>query len=95
MGKANKENMKESSNSPPKESKDMALLDQEAKESPVLSLICKRLRAARKKVKRAEEIEAIRDSGKDINADQVKYCHSPSFHQAPNTMPNLFLHHDT
>ena len=53
------------------EAKREALLDAEAKESQVLTLIAKRLRTARKKVKKAEEIEAGRESGKPINSDQV------------------------
>lgn len=53
------------------EAKREELLDAEAKDSPVLSLISKRLRAARKKVKKVEEIEAIKASGREINTDQV------------------------
>ena len=48
-----------------------ALLDAEARGSPVLSLIAKRLRAAKKKVKRVEEIESLKASGREINSDQV------------------------
>jgi len=48
-----------------------AMLDHEARGSPVLTLIAKRLRAAKKKVKKVEEIEAIKNSGRDINSDQV------------------------
>lgn len=60
------------------EARSEALLDAEAKESHALSLIAKRIRAARKKVKRAEEIEASRAGGKAINADQVHaFSHSP------------------
>lgn len=47
------------------------LLDAEARDSPVLSLISKRLRAARKKAKRADEIEALKATGREINSDQV------------------------
>ena len=53
------------------EAKRDALLDADAKDSPVLSLITKRLRAARKKIKKVEEIEAIKASGREINTDQV------------------------
>lgn len=53
------------------ESRREALLDAEARDSPVLTLIAKRLRAARKKIKRVEEIEAIKAAGREINADQV------------------------
>ena len=63
------------------EARQDAILDQEARGSPVLTLIAKRLRAARKKLKKVEEIEAIKNSGRDINVDQVctllekqKYC---------------------
>lgn len=49
-----------------------AIMDAESKDSPVMSLINKRLRAARKKVKRVEEIEAIKAGGREINADQVR-----------------------
>ena len=55
------------------EAKRDALMDAEAKDSPVLSLITKRLRAARKKVKKVEEIEAIKASGREINTDQVAW----------------------
>jgi hypothetical protein len=53
------------------EARQDAILDHEARGSPVLTLIAKRLRAARKKVKKVEEIEAIKNSGRDINGDQV------------------------
>ena len=53
------------------EAKRDALMDAEAKDSPVLSLIMKRLRAARKKVKKVEEIEAIKAGGREINTDQA------------------------
>ena len=53
------------------ESRKEALLDAAARDSPVLTLIAKRLRAAKKKAKRAEEIESIKASGREINADQV------------------------
>ena len=49
-----------------------ALMDAESKDSPVISLINKRLRAARKKVKKVEEIEAIKAGGREINADQAR-----------------------
>ena len=49
-----------------------AMYELEAKDSPVLVVITKRLRAAKKKLKRVEEIEAIKATGKDINADQVR-----------------------
>lgn len=64
------------------ENKRLALLDAEAKESQTLTLIAKRLRAAKKKVKRAEEIEAIKAGGKDINADQVEL--KTRSHRPPN-----------
>lgn len=41
------------------------------KEGAVLTVIQKRLRAANKKLKRCEEIEAARAAGKTLNADQV------------------------
>jgi hypothetical protein len=53
------------------EARQDALLDHEARGSPVLTLIAKRLRAAKKKVKKVEEIETIKNSGRDINSDQV------------------------
>ena len=53
------------------EAKRDALQDAEAKDSPVLTLITKRLRASRKKIKKVEEIEAIKASGREINSDQV------------------------
>lgn len=50
---------------------------------PVLKAISKRLRAFNKKVKRAEEIEAIKATGKDINEQQVSTvrCTSTSTRQ--------------
>ena len=53
------------------EAKRDAIMDAESKDSPVLSLLYKRLRAARKKLKKVEELEAVKASGKEINNDQV------------------------
>jgi hypothetical protein len=50
----------------------------ELKEGAVITVIQKRLRAANKKLKRVEEIEAARAAGKTLNADQVSqdFCTS-------------------
>ena len=45
--------------------------DIDAKEGPVLTVIQRRLRAANKKLKRCEELEASRAAGKTLNSDQV------------------------
>jgi hypothetical protein len=39
--------------------------------SPVLTVLAKRLRASKKKLKKIEEIEAKAKAGEEINADQV------------------------
>ncbi len=41
-------------------------------QSPILTVIRKRLRAANKRLKRIEEIEGNRAAGKALDADQVK-----------------------
>jgi hypothetical protein len=41
--------------------------------SPVLTLIFKRLRAARKKLNRITETESAVQAGKELNADQVRH----------------------
>ena len=40
-------------------------------QSPILTVIRKRLRAANKRLKRIEEIEGARAAGKTLDADQV------------------------
>ena len=49
-----------------------AAKESDAREGPVLMVILKRLRAANKKLKRCEEIEASRAAGKVLNADQAR-----------------------
>ena len=46
-------------------------------QSPILTVIRKRLRAANKRLKRIEDIEGARAAGKTLDADQV------SMHRAP------------
>lgn len=40
-------------------------------ESPVLAAVAKRMRNLRKRLRNAEEIQAKRDAGKELNPDQV------------------------
>ena len=41
-------------------------------QSPILTVIRKRLRAANKRLKRIEDIEGARAAGKTLDADQVR-----------------------
>ena len=47
-------------------------------QSPILTVIRKRLRAANKRLKRIEEIEGARAAGKTLDADQVNLQYPPS-----------------
>ena len=47
-------------------------------QSPILTVIRKRLRAANKRLKRIEEIEGARAAGKTLDADQVDLQYPPS-----------------
>lgn len=60
--------------------------DVDAKEGPVLTVILRRLRAANKKLKRCEELEASRAAGRTLNSDQV----SPLGHFS--SVPTLCIH---
>ena len=44
---------------------------EEAEASPVLAAVAKRMRNLRKRLRNAEEIQAKRDAGKELNPDQV------------------------
>ena len=46
-------------------------------QSPILTVIRKRLRAANKRLKRIEEIEGARAAGKSLDADQVNLQEKP------------------
>lgn len=47
---------------------------EEAEASPVLAAVAKRMRNLRKRLRNAEEIQAKRDAGKELNPDQVGPC---------------------
>ncbi len=55
-------------------------------QSPILTVIRKRLRAANKRLKRIEDIEGARAAGKTLDADQVK------MHQPPGSSGALYYH---
>ncbi len=46
-------------------------------QSPILTVIRKRLRAANKRLKRIEDIEGARAAGKSLDADQVNMQSAP------------------
>ena len=51
-----------------------ARADSDAKENAASLIVVKRLRAANKKLKRIDELEAAKAQGKEINADQARRC---------------------
>ena len=56
-------------------------------QSPILTVIRKRLRAANKRLKRIEDIEGARAAGKTLDADQV------SMHQPPGSSDAVWCRH--
>lgn len=55
-------------------------------QSPILTVIRKRLRAANKRLKRIEDIEGARAAGKTLDADQV------SMRRPPGSLNKLYCH---
>ena len=59
-------------------SQDAPILSQsDIGQSPILTVIRKRLRAANKRLKRIEDIEGARAAGKTLDADQVSMQRPP------------------
>ena len=56
-------------------------------QSPILTVIRKRLRAANKRLKRIEEIEGHRAAGKTLDADQVNMLAPSASTCLPALMP--------
>ena len=56
-------------------------------EGPVLAVLSKRLRNLKKRLRNADEIQAKRDSGKELNADQVGAVEQGGASQTPARPP--------
>lgn len=48
--------------------------------SPVMLVVHRRLRAAKKKLTRIQELESAQTNGKQLNTDQVGFAHTSSRH---------------